>query len=375
MYTHLNFPKILLLSFTVLCFIFTETVLSQTKSQSQIQTEAESYKDRASLELGAIDFPTSASGKAQQEFMTGVLALHSFWYPEARTHFKNARTLDPNFALAYWGEAMTYDHPVWGQHDQSAGKAILEKMDNRKASLKWDKREKQYVAAVKKLYNDADKLSMYDRRRAYAEAMDQLTADYPLDDEALVFAALANLTVPDYDYNNPDVRDLVPIAANLEELYQRNPSHPGALHYLIHLYDNEKFAEMGLRPARQYADIAYSSSHAIHMPSHIYKHLEMWPKVIESNIAAWNASIEWQQETDRPLDSRDYHSYRWLFDAYMEIQNYTNACSIIKNLSSLKNEALGKSQEADRISRTLKRIKDKYQTADLEKQHECTVES
>lgn len=315
-----------------------------------------------SLSLGSIDFPTSASGQAQQEFLTGVLALHSFWYPEARDHFKKAQELNPAFAMAYWGEAMTYDHPIWEQHNQKAGMKALNRLNRQieKGTIDWTEREKSYIESIRILYDD--ELSLDKRRQNYAQALRQLSEQYSSDSEALAFAALAGMSVPNYNYSNPDVRDVVPIAAQLEDLYQRKPDHPGAMHYLIHLYDSKKFAEMGLRPARDYAKIAYSSSHAIHMPSHIYKHLEMWNQVIESNTRAYEASVEWQQKTGRPLKDRDYHSYRWLFEAYLEVQNFDRACEIIQEMDRIRELAQENDEDLGRIPGLLENFAEQYES-------------
>lgn len=320
------------------------------------------------LSLGTIDFPTSAEGEVQQEFLTGVLALHSFWYPEARDHFKRARELDPDFAMAYWGEALTHDHPLWGQHDQEAGAQVLEALDNRN-SPKWNKRENAYIDAVRKLFEPG--ASMEERRNNYAAAMNSLSDRYPGDDEALVLSALTGMSVPAYNYNNPEVRELVPIAAKLEGLYKRNPEHPGAMHYLIHLYDNDKFAELGLRPANDYADVAYSSPHAIHMPSHIYRQLEKWDQVIEANIRAYDASVKWQQRTGRALQDRDFHSYRWLFEANLEIEEYQEACNMINNLRNMISLANEKGEEPGRIQSTLENFTRQYRQADAHSAVPC----
>lgn len=346
---------ILLTLFTIFFGIGTEPLPAQ---QSTIPDN---------LSLGTIDFPSSVSGEAQKEFLTGVLALHSFWYPEARDHFQKAQKLDPSFALAYWGEAMTHDHPIWGQHDQSAGKTALEKMD-RHHSLKWNEREKAYVDAVRILY-DSD-LSINKRRKQYAQAMRKLAKQYPADDEAAAFSALASMSVSGFDFNSE--QDVMPVAEVLEDLYERNPEHPGAMHYLIHVYDSDAFAKKGLRPANDYAGVAYSSSHAIHMPSHIYKRMDMWDKVIESNIRAYQASIEWQQQTGRPLKDRDYHAYSWLFDAYLEINNYEKACEMIDEISEIEARARKNGEEVGRISSTLQSFRNQYEQVDVVSAPKCS---
>ena len=99
------------------------------------------------LQLGTIDFPTSGSVGAQEEFITGVLALHSFWYDEARGHFLAAQQIDPRFGMAYWGEAMTYDnalHTVQGEENEFLGTEAATRLAELDAAgdLEWTERER-----------------------------------------------------------------------------------------------------------------------------------------------------------------------------------------------------------------------------------------
>src|SRR5258706_15498163 len=82
----------------------------------------------AAQRLGRIDFPTSGTGAAAAQFHLGVLYLHSFEYSSALTAFRAAERIDPRFAMAYWGEAMTYTHPVWNQQDLVAARAALARL-------------------------------------------------------------------------------------------------------------------------------------------------------------------------------------------------------------------------------------------------------
>ena len=72
----------------------------------------------ATSQLGSIDFPNSGEEKAQESFIRAVLLLHSFEYEDAREAFVETQAIDPDFALAYWGEAMTHNHPLWRRQDQ-----------------------------------------------------------------------------------------------------------------------------------------------------------------------------------------------------------------------------------------------------------------
>jgi hypothetical protein len=212
--------------------------------------------------LGHIDFPTSASGEAQEHFVQGVLLLHSFEYADAREEFQAASKIDPAFAMAYWGEALTFTHPVWVEQDESAGRAVLARLGpTREARLAKapTQREKDYLSAVEILYGDGDKVA---RDAAYAQAMGSVMKKYPDDLEAAALYAVALLGTCEYERQFPVYMRAAAVA---EEVFAKNPQHPGAVHYLIHAYDDPVHAPLGLRPARVYAKLAGSASHALHI--------------------------------------------------------------------------------------------------------------
>ena len=143
--------------------------------------------------LGQLSFPTSGKPSAQRPFIRGVLYLHSFEYDSAAAQFRAAQRLDPGFAMAYWGEAMTYTHPVWMQQDAAAARAVLARMartrEARRAKAPTD-REKRYLDAVEILYGEGGKER---RDTLYSREMERLSADFPKDDEARSFFALSLL--------------------------------------------------------------------------------------------------------------------------------------------------------------------------------------
>src|SRR6266550_8765979 len=75
--------------------------------------------------LGNIIFPNSGAKAGQDDFLRGVALLHSFEYEDAAKAFKAAQKRDKDFALAYWMEALTYRHPLWGQEDLNAVRGAL----------------------------------------------------------------------------------------------------------------------------------------------------------------------------------------------------------------------------------------------------------
>ena len=132
----------------------------------------------------------------------------------------------------------------------------------------------------------------------------------------------------------------------LEEVYEENPEHPGVLHYLIHAYDTETFARMGLRQARIYARIAPRSSHALHMPSHIFRHLGMWDEVAASNEDSYQISVRWQERTGRPLSARDYHALDWMLAAYLNLGRNDDAEGILEELDVIDEEIRRRGEDA-----------------------------
>jgi len=269
--------------------------------------------------LGRIEFPTSAGDEAQRHFLRGVLWLHSFEYEDARAAFHEAQEAEPGFAMAVWGEAMTHNHPIWVQVDVEAGRAALEKLgetpEERLAAAPTE-RERAYLAAVEELYfGDGDKAA---RDRAYAEAMDRLHRRWPDDREAASFRALALLGTCQ---GERDFAVYMEAAAVAEEVYLVNPEHPGALHYLIHSYDEAVHAPLGLRAARRYAEVASAAPHALHMPSHIFLALGLWDATEASNRDSWQASLD----RGRP----SYHALAWLHYALLQQGRFDEAAELL----------------------------------------------
>ncbi len=266
--------------------------------------------------LGRVELPNSGAEQAQKAFLSGLAALHSFWYDEAADLFREAQTIDPDFALAYWGEALTYNHPLWSQYDGEGGRAALAHLaatPAERAAKAGTEMERDYLETAEVLFDDShqDKAA---RDRAYSAAWQRVYEKHPQDTEAKAFYALSLQGLP----RTGDARQHMRSAALMEELFALNPLHPGAAHYLIHAYDDPVHAPLGLRAARVYAEIAPAANHALHMPSHIFVQLGMWERVATSNLAAYNASVDWVERRGHPLYKRDFHSLPWLHYAYLQ---------------------------------------------------------
>jgi len=232
---------------------------------------------------GHVDFANSGAPSAQADFLDGLALLHDFEYPAAAAAFRRAEAADAGFAMAYWGEAMTFNHPIWMQQDLKAARDALNKLAPtpaaRRARAKTD-REKEYLDAVEILYGDGSKEQ---RDFRFEDAMAKLHARYPDDVDATAFYGLAILGTA---HAGRDIATYMRAAGVLEEAWVNHRDHPGLVHYLIHSYDDPAHAPLGLRAARIYAKIAPDAGHAQHMTSHIFLALGMWQEVVQANIAA-----------------------------------------------------------------------------------------
>src|SRR5215475_12699898 len=144
-------------------------------------------------QLGTISFPTSAAPAAQAPFLVGVKALFNFEFDIAGDAFLDAQKADPNFALGYWGEAMSYNHPLWAQQDLAKARRAMEKLAPTAAARSAKApsgKERMLVESLEVLFGSGDKLT---RDIAYADAMKRIHNAYPSDDEITTFYALALL--------------------------------------------------------------------------------------------------------------------------------------------------------------------------------------
>jgi len=252
---------------------------------------------------GKIDFPISCASEARPGFERGVALLHSFFYEEARRIFTAVAEQDPKCAMAQWGIAMTWWHPIWTPptpDEMSAGMAAIDKAMAMPAG---SDRERRFITALHAYYHAPESpvanavgqschgpVGPRDRVVAYEKAMRELYAKYPDDFEAQTFYALARLSVGYATPNDTTLSNQLAAAELLEKLWAKNPNHPGVVHYLIHSYDYPALAQRGLAAAKAYAAIAPWVPHALHMPSHIFTRLGMWDESIAANRSSADAS-------------------------------------------------------------------------------------
>jgi hypothetical protein len=279
--------------------------------------------------LGQVHFATSCNDKAQGDFDRAVALLHSFQFSRAIEGFNAVLQDDPSCAIAYWGIALAdWSNPFapgqkprnqlqLGQQSAERGQQLGAKTE----------RERDYLAAVGKLYADYDSTPQPVRLLAYRDAMGNVAAKYPDDHEAQTFYALALAFAA--NPNDKSYADQLKAGAILEKLFAQHPSHPGLAHYIIHAYDVPALADRALAAAKRYAAIAPDAPHALHMPSHTFTRLGYWQESIDTNIAA-AAAARRQGQTAEELHASDYEIY-----AYLQTGQDQAAASILTALPEI----------------------------------------
>ena len=273
--------------------------------------------------FGEVSFSLSCSYETRELFDLGLALLHSFEYDEAEKAFVKVIDMDPDCVMAYWGVSMSIFHSLLMQSDLSyleKGKKLLQIAQ----TLPTTEIEKDYLDAISVFYENWDSVDKTTRKLMYEKKMEALYIKHEGDTEAAVFYALAILTAAD-----PDDKSYARQKKSgkiLEDLFNENPNHPGIAHYIIHNYDYPELAKKALSTARRYAEIAPSSSHAQHMPSHIFTRLGLWDESISTNIKS-AYSAKWYGDTVNPgaTWANELHAVDYLVYAYLQNGNNQKA--------------------------------------------------
>lgn len=261
--------------------------------------------------LGTVRFATSCNDVAQKEFDRAVALLHSFQFSQAIDGFNAALRDDHSCAIAYWGISLSQ----WSNPFAPGLKDVSQLQDGRHAAERGQTigaptdRERAYIAAVSKLYADFEKTLQQVRLLAYRDAMADLASQYPQDQEASIFYALA--LAASEEPTDKTYASRLKAGAILEALFAKNPEHPGLAHYIIHTYDVPPLAGRALQAAQRYSAIAPDAPHALHMPSHTFTRVGYWQDSIESNLAA-AAAARREGQTTEELHALDYQVYAYL---------------------------------------------------------------
>ncbi|MGH6691470.1 MAG: tetratricopeptide repeat protein [Gammaproteobacteria bacterium] len=225
--------------------------------------------------LGDYVFPVSTENEMAQRFVTqGVLLTHGFNHPEAERSFREAARLDPKCAMAWWGVALVLGPNINLEMQPEAVAPAWEAIRNAEKHAKnASPKEKDYVAALKKRYQQKPPENRSGLDQAYADAMRDLRRKYPDDVDVAAFTAEALMDLHPWNFWNADgtPHPWTPeIVELLEWALTQRPDHPLANHLYIHAVEGSKDPARALDSAARLRKLMPGAGHMVHMPSHIY---------------------------------------------------------------------------------------------------------
>jgi len=326
----INTKSILSLSFifclALACNNKSSAPSKETISQVQLKTGPVINCGPPDKQFGSTSFANSCQPALQKDFNMAIALLHSFEYDEAEKVFAGIIDKDPACAMAFWGVAMCSFHALWTPPSDAELAKGARAIDIAAGIQPVSARETAYINALSAFYKDWQKADHRTRCLNYEKAMEQVHNSYPDDKEAAVFYALALDAAA--DPADKTFANQKKAGAILNALYPAEPNHPGIIHYIIHTYDYPGLATAALPAARKYAQVAPSSSHALHMPSHIFTRLGLWDECIQSNLAAVSSAQCYAKQAglkahwDEELHGIDYLVYAYLQKGNNELASH-----------------------------------------------------
>ncbi|MFL5558226.1 MAG: hypothetical protein ACJ794_06310 [Gemmatimonadaceae bacterium] len=289
------------------------------------------HSDNVATErLGTVHFATSCSAAVAPRLDRAVALLHSFEFGASIRAFNEVLASDSTCAMAHWGLALSrWSNPM---ADANRSIALLDQGRRSAANAKRfavyaSERERGYIDAVSKLYDDFEHKDQRTRIVAYERAMNDVAIRNPADTEAAIFHAIALVAAApptDKTYANQ-----LNAGRILEALWAKQPDHPGLAHYIIHTYDYPPLADKARTAAQRYAIIAPSAAHALHMPSHTFTRVGMWKESVDANNQSMKVAIG-SGSIAEALHAADYDMY-----AYLQMGNDSAAKAILDGLPAL----------------------------------------
>ncbi len=304
-------PKPIQLQLYFLSFIMVISLIMTGEINAQHMHDDHPIPEGASI--GEVQFEVDCDPIVQDDFNYAVGMIHHMMYVSSRETFMKIVDSDPNCAMGYWGIASTLFQPLWGTRPSEED--LLNGWQNINKALEFveSDREKLLINSIEAFFRNPESDDFRSRINRWIDGVKEAYEVYPNDQDIAALYSLTLLTAAQFA-ENPD--SLLDEAENiLREIFERNPLHPGAIHYTIHATDADGRSENALDVVEAYGNIAPEVPHALHMPSHIYVRLGDWPEVIEWNINSANAALNYPvngAESHHYVHAIDYLAYAYL---------------------------------------------------------------
>lgn len=271
---------------------------------------------------GKADFPVTASRPEAQSFVNqGVGQLHSFFYFEAERSFRQAATIDPACPMAYWGMAMA------NVNNAKRARGFLKEAQEKARAAKLSRREQLYLDALAALYKEgADSRA---QKNGHLLGLEAIVQEFPGDLDARAW--LAMVTWQNEGQSGIGSRQAVDTV--IDSVLDREPMHPGAHHYRIHLWDSSKAARAE-RSAATYAKTAPGIAHAWHMPGHTYTNLKRYADAAYQQEGSARVDHAYMiRDRVMPFEIHNYaHNNQWLSTSLSHVGRAREAIAVARNL-------------------------------------------
>ena len=240
--------------------------------------------------LGTLHYAiTTSAPLAQQFFDQGLRLTYAFNHGEALRAFRKARTLDPDCAICYWGEALVLGPNINAPMDAASFAPALDAVSKAHAlSRKASAKERALIEALAARYTDRGPID-----QAYADAMQKVAASYPDDDQIAVLYAESLMDLQPWDYwsaaGTQPKGHTEEMVGLLEKVLKRAPDHPGAIHYYIHLTEASSDPKRAVPHAQRLGGLMPGAGHVVHMPFHTFFRVGMYKEAVQANRQAVTA--------------------------------------------------------------------------------------
>ena len=285
------------------------------------------------VSCGTVQMTEGCGNKKLDSFIAYGLALvHHMTFDEAEQVFDEVRAADPKCFWGHWGKALTYIHPLWpdepGEERMKSGLQLT----TQALSLATKEREKVLGQVLHAFYKDGLAKTQKQRLKTYEQAWASAYRQMPNDQEIKAFYALSLIATADpADKTYTQQKNAGRL---MEEVLQVIPDHPGGFHYIIHAYDYPELAPQALQAAAKYDNIAPEVAHALHMPTHIYTRLGMWPESINWNLRSANTAFKSSQNGTKSMHY--FHALDYLVYAYLQRGEDDKAIKIVQDIHQLE---------------------------------------
>jgi tetratricopeptide (TPR) repeat protein len=266
-------------------------------------------------EIGAVDFRVSCHDAVRERFDHAVGLMHHMMYVQARSEFEAVAEADPECAMAHWGIASTLFQPLWperpGRQELERGWKHIRKAQELEPPTD---REALLVEATARFFRDPEAGGYWSRIEGWAAGMAEAAEAHRDDLDVAALYGLSRLALAQRAHDRDPLYDEA--EAVLRAVWEKEPTHPGAIHYSIHATDVDGRARNALDMVEVYGEIAPRVPHALHMPSHIYVRLGEWPEVISWNRASADAARD--HDVNGAVSHHFIHALDYLLYAHLQ---------------------------------------------------------